>query len=92
MAPTTQIPVKTAAGAKQRDESKGNANEKGPEPRVEAFSEPALEMPREATRMTHEDVATRAYYCWQERGCPDGSPDVDWRRAEEELQAGKEPG
>jgi hypothetical protein len=35
---------------------------------------------------TSEDVAAHAYRCWHERGCPDGSPEVDWHRAEEELR------
>lgn len=36
---------------------------------------------------TTEEIAHRAYQCWHERGCPEGSPDVDWCRAEEELRA-----
>jgi len=28
------------------------------------------------------EVAGLAYTLWQERGCPDGSPEVDWFRAE----------
>ena len=32
------------------------------------------------------DVAARAYEYWQERGCPDGSPEVDWQRAEADLR------
>lgn len=35
---------------------------------------------------TDEDVAAHAYRCWHERGCPEGSPEVDWHRAEEELR------
>jgi hypothetical protein len=31
-------------------------------------------------------VADRAYDLWQERGCPVGSPETDWLRAEEELR------
>jgi Protein of unknown function (DUF2934) len=34
----------------------------------------------------HEQVANLAYVLWRERGCPDGSPDTDWFRAEEQLQ------
>jgi hypothetical protein len=30
-----------------------------------------------------EDVATLAYRLWQERGCPDGSSQVDWFQAEQ---------
>jgi hypothetical protein len=35
---------------------------------------------------TTDDVAACAYRCWHERGCPEGSPEVDWHRAEEELR------
>jgi hypothetical protein len=34
-----------------------------------------------------EEIAAHAYRCWNERGCPEGSPEVDWRRAEEELRS-----
>ncbi|MDQ2944985.1 MAG: DUF2934 domain-containing protein [Acidobacteriota bacterium] len=34
------------------------------------------------------EVRERAYSCWQERGCPVGSPDEDWLRAERELNGG----
>ena len=34
---------------------------------------------------THDDLCKTAYRFWQERGCPDGSPEVDWQRAEEAL-------
>ena len=33
----------------------------------------------------HEQVAALAYRFWQERGCPDGSPEADWSQAEEKL-------
>ena len=33
-----------------------------------------------------KEIATRSYELWQERGCPTGSPDIDWFRAEEELR------
>lgn len=33
-----------------------------------------------------EEIATRSYELWQERGCPIGSPEVDWFQAEEELR------
>ncbi len=35
---------------------------------------------------THEQIATLAYQFWQARGCPQGSPEEDWFRAEEELK------
>ncbi|HTS65350.1 MAG TPA: DUF2934 domain-containing protein [Candidatus Acidoferrales bacterium] len=32
-----------------------------------------------------DSVAALAYRLWQERGCPEGSPEEDWFRAEREL-------
>lgn len=32
------------------------------------------------------EVAARAFQCWHERGCPEGSPEVDWHRAEQEIR------
>ena len=36
--------------------------------------------------MTHEEIEERAYYLWEQRGRPEGSPEVDWERAERELR------
>ena len=33
-----------------------------------------------------QEVAALAYEFWQARGCPDGSPEEDWFRAERELK------
>ena len=33
----------------------------------------------------HQEIALRAYEYWQERGCPLGTPETDWFRAEQEL-------
>jgi hypothetical protein len=33
----------------------------------------------------HEQIAMLAYEFWQERGCPLGTPEADWFRAEQEL-------
>jgi hypothetical protein len=38
------------------------------------------------TVYTDEELAAEAYRCWHERGCPEGSPEVDWRRAQERLR------
>lgn len=35
----------------------------------------------------HEQIAALAYTLWQERGCPVGSPEVDWFAAEAKLTA-----
>lgn len=37
------------------------------------------------TECNEVEVREQAYSCWQERGCPVGSPDEDWLRAEREL-------
>jgi hypothetical protein len=34
----------------------------------------------------HEEIARLAYSYWQARGCPIGSPEEDWYRAENELR------
>ena len=33
-----------------------------------------------------EKIASLAYALWVERGCPEGTPDVDWLEAEKELR------
>jgi len=38
---------------------------------------------------TTEQIAKMAYFFWQQRGCPIGSADEDWLRAERELSQGK---
>jgi Protein of unknown function (DUF2934) len=41
----------------------------------------------EGRKMTipQEEVSVHAYYLWQRRGCPIGSPEEDWFRAEREV-------
>ena len=34
----------------------------------------------------HEKIARLAYFYWQARGCPIGSREEDWYRAENELR------
>jgi hypothetical protein len=34
-----------------------------------------------------EHIAARAFELWLDRGCPTGSPEVDWEQAEDELRA-----
>ena len=41
----------------------------------------------ETQALSANDIATLAYRLWQERGCPIGSPEEDWFRAEELLTA-----
>jgi hypothetical protein len=37
-------------------------------------------------RETQETVAVLAHYYWLMRGCPEGSPEIDWYRAEETIE------
>jgi hypothetical protein len=34
--------------------------------------------------ISESDIATRAYFLWEERGRPEGSPETDWFRAQRE--------
>jgi hypothetical protein len=43
--------------------------------------------PLEALIATHEQTAALAYALREERGCPDGSLQEDWFRAEREIAA-----
>ena len=36
-----------------------------------------------------QEVAALAYGFWQARGCPEGTPEEDWFRAEREIAASK---
>jgi hypothetical protein len=33
-----------------------------------------------------QDIQVAAYYLWQQRGCPFGTPQVDWFRAEAQFR------
>jgi hypothetical protein len=37
------------------------------------------------SQRSRNEVARLAYFLWQRRGCPFGSPEVDWCQAEEQL-------
>jgi hypothetical protein len=53
-----------------------------------AVADEALPNVREdVAALAGDDIATLAYALWQARGCPDGSPEEDWFRAEAELRA-----
>ena len=40
---------------------------------------------RNAAALDPNEIAIRSYELWQQRGCPIGSPEIDWFNAEEEL-------
>jgi hypothetical protein len=46
---------------------------------------PVIEVP--SSDSAHcQQIAERAYSYWQARGCPDGSPEEDWYRAENDFR------
>ena len=52
--------------------------------------DPPVELDGEASMARHEEIAQLAYSYWQARGCPHGSPDEDWFRAEAELKTSQQ--
>jgi len=38
----------------------------------------------------HDQIALLAYLHWQNRGCPAGTPEQDWLKAESELRGTRE--
>jgi hypothetical protein len=54
--------------------------------RTEHHHQPSSRVERGAS---YEKIAARAYELWQDRGCPDGSPEEDWFYAEQELRSGE---
>ena len=36
--------------------------------------------------LEHERISALAYLYWQQRGCPEGSPDEDWLVAEQHIR------
>jgi hypothetical protein len=47
--------------------------------------DPVVESTESLAAAEHEQIARLAYSYWQDRGCPDGSPEEDWFRAEVDL-------
>lgn len=46
---------------------------------------PAQPLANDRPGPTHEEIVSLAYVLWQQRGCPEGSSEEDWFRAEQEL-------
>lgn len=49
-------------------------------------SKPQLPDAITAAEPNREEIAKLAHAYWIERGCPEGSPEIDWLRAEQEFQ------
>jgi len=57
-------------------------------PQNRVKSDPVVQ-PNPVGTSDQSEIAARAYECWQGRGCPVGSDQEDWFRAEEELKERK---
>jgi Protein of unknown function (DUF2934) len=53
----------------------------------DTITEPALEEISEL--QNRAQIAALAHALWQTRGCPDGTPDEDWFRAEREINGSR---
>jgi hypothetical protein len=54
---------------------------------VRDMANPQLENPKPIDSDPEpEEIARLAYHYWKQRGCPDGTPEEDWFRAEEEIE------
>ena len=49
-------------------------------------SDQATSLGIEHPTLDQEAIACLAYFYWEERGCPNDSPDEDWLRAQAELR------
>jgi hypothetical protein len=49
--------------------------------------EPEITAAAESQAVSTDDIAALAYHLWQDRGCPMGSPEEDWYKAEDLLAA-----
>ncbi len=57
------------------------------DPKNSGTSQPTDSTERNASEIVSEDAITAlAYQLWQNRGCPIGSEQEDWFRAEEDLK------
>ena len=61
-----------------------------PTTRLEAGGEGEVIMGEAAYGFTSAEISERAYHCWHQRGCPHGSPEVDWQRAVQQLREERE--
>jgi len=47
---------------------------------------PAIPQDSPETRPMHEEICALAYSLWEARGCPEGTPEEDWFKAETQTR------
>ena len=70
--------------ARRQDTTMATANTTGAA--ITATADPGAELGPAESITRHEEIAQLAYSYWQARGCPLGSSQEDWFRAESELR------
>lgn len=56
-----------------------------PEEQIAATEQPSAPSNESAISSSSESIAQLAYTLWQQRGCPIGSPEIDWLEAEQQV-------
>ena len=68
------------------EERKSAKETSGPSSKIEAAESPETNQDALSSAVSRrEKIALLAYTYWVQRGCPGGSPEEDWFRAEREL-------
>jgi hypothetical protein len=95
--PEKKTPRKRSNGSEKSDKAEASPAkaEKAPaKPRMSAPARkqaPALaRLDRNGSEPSHDQIAAKAYELWEGRGRPDGSPQEDWYRAQQELNQDRE--
>ncbi|MFL6465151.1 MAG: DUF2934 domain-containing protein [Bryobacteraceae bacterium] len=81
----TIVPGSRGSGTTVR----GSSDKAAPTSAMPDSSEVAFSSTHGGANPMDSDVAAEAYRCWHERGCPEGSPEVDWHLAQERLRVKK---
>lgn len=81
--------MKTQASPKKPVAKKAGATPKSPVQKKSVMSPPedarVGDSPTIKSSPQTEEIASRAYKIWQERGCPEGFDEVHWHLAEQEI-------
>jgi len=73
------VPAIETVGAESLEISDRDATENGRDPSFD---------PTHAPIDVHGEISKLAYSLWCQRGCPDGTPEVDWFMAEQKYREG----
>ena len=80
-----KTPPKRSNGAAKKETAKAEPKKSSPKARVRKA--PAVPVAEPAPHaLSEEEIAREAYYLWESRGKPMGSPEEDWHKAKEQLR------